>query len=87
MTRVERESAVVSLLTLVLDALKIPCDHPWMREMMRLTWKAAGFAFLALGVAVVSPAPPSVPEIDPSSGVNALALLAGAFLIIRTRKK
>jgi hypothetical protein len=57
------------------------------REMMRLTWKALGFALLALGVAVVSPAPVGVPEIDPSSGVNALALVSGVLLILRSRKR
>jgi len=54
---------------------------------MHLIWKLAGFAFLALGVAMVSPAPPpGTPEIDPSSGINALALISGVLLIMRSRK-
>jgi len=54
---------------------------------MRLICKVAGFTLLALGVAVVCPAPPGVPEIDPAAGVNAVALLSGMLLIIRARKK
>ena len=57
--------------------------------MMRLTWKALGFALLVVGLAVVSPAlaPPATPEIDPTSGVAAIALLAGGLLVIRHRRK
>jgi hypothetical protein len=59
------------------------------REMMRLTWKATGFALLVLGVAVVSPAAlgTPTPEIDPASGAAAIALLAGGLLVIRHRRK
>ncbi len=54
---------------------------------MRILFKFAGFALLAIGVALVSPAPPpSVPEISPSLGVNAVALIGGALLILRSRK-
>jgi len=53
-----------------------------------LAWKLAGFALLALGVAMVAPAPTtSAPEIDPSAGVNALALLSGVLLILHSRKR
>jgi hypothetical protein len=31
--------------------------------------------------------PPTVPEIDPSSGMSALVLLAGAVALIRGRRK
>ncbi len=57
--------------------------------MMRLTWKALGFALLVVGVAVVSPAAAvaPTPEIDPASGVAAIALLAGGLLVIRHRCK
>jgi hypothetical protein len=37
--------------------------------------------------AVLAANPGSAPEIDPASGMNALALVAGALLIIRGRKK
>ena len=53
---------------------------------MRLIWKLAGLALLVVGVAMVAPAPPGVPEIDPSAGINALALVAGALLLVRSRK-
>jgi hypothetical protein len=29
----------------------------------------------------------AIPEIDPASGVNAIALLAGGLLLIRSRRK
>ena len=55
---------------------------------MRLTCKAAGFGTSwLLGVAMVSPAPVSVPEIDPSAGINAVALVSGALLILHSRKR
>jgi hypothetical protein len=53
---------------------------------MRLISKLVGFALLTLGVAMVSPAPTSVPEINPSAGINALALISGVLLILRSRK-
>jgi LPXTG-motif cell wall-anchored protein len=40
----------------------------------------AGFASAGLGTA-------PAPEIDPASGVGALALLSGALLVIRSRRK
>lgn len=40
---------------------------------------AAGFAFAGAEV--------SVPEIDPATGTAALALLGGALLVIRARRK
>jgi len=53
-----------------------------------LARKLAGFALLTLGVAMVSPAPPpAAPEIDPSAGINALALLSGVLLILHSRKR
>lgn len=48
--------------------------------------KIAGLALLALGIAGSCMASP-VPEIDASTGINALALLSGAALIIRGRKR
>jgi len=49
------------------------------------------FAVLALTLAattVSSAMPPmSVPEIDPSMGAGALALLGGAVMVIRGRKR
>lgn len=48
--------------------------------------KAAGMALLLAGVAGTLSAIP-VPEIDAASAGNALALLGGAVLLIRARKK
>lgn len=45
--------------------------------MVILVASAAGFAFAGL----------SAPEIDASSGVAALGLLAGGLLILRSRRK
>jgi hypothetical protein len=54
---------------------------------MRLICKITGLCFLALGVAMVAPAPVGVPEINPSAGINAFALLSGVLLILRSRKR
>jgi len=45
-----------------------------------------GLMLLILGSTTVSWAT-AVPEIDPSSGMSALALLAGAVLVIRARRR
>jgi len=50
--------------------------------------KIAGMFLLGIGVAslaLASTAP--VPEIDAATGINALALLSGAVLVIRSRKR
>jgi hypothetical protein len=47
--------------------------------------KFTGMAILAIGVSSVCSA--AVPEIDPATGGNALALLAGALLIMRGRRR
>ena len=49
------------------------------------TYKLAGLAFLVIGCAGSALA--GVPEIDPGSAVNALALVAGAVLVIRSRRR
>ena len=49
--------------------------------------KLAGLALLTIGVASVSLAAAVGPEIDAATGANALALLSGALLIIRSRKR
>jgi hypothetical protein len=53
---------------------------------MNKLMKAAGIALMGIGCASVCMAT-AVPEIDPASGVNALAMLAGALLIIRARRR
>ena len=50
--------------------------------------KIAGFASLTLGLAsVLSAVPVSGPEIDAATASSALALLTGAILVIRSRKR
>jgi hypothetical protein len=53
---------------------------------MRTASKLAGLALLLVGMATLCPAF-DAPEIDPSMGANALALLAGAAVLIRARRK
>jgi MYXO-CTERM domain-containing protein len=50
--------------------------------------KPVGILMLLLGMvagAMASVAP--VPEIDPTTGIGALALLSGALLVLRARRK
>ena len=49
--------------------------------------KFAGMMLLLIGVAGSAMAGTTAPEIDPGSAVGALALLSGAVLVIRARKK
>ena len=54
---------------------------------MRFSLKVAGLALLLMGGSSILFAPAPTPEIDPSYGVNAIALLAGIVLVIRSRKR
>jgi hypothetical protein len=49
--------------------------------------KLIAVVLLLVGASVVAMAVPSTPEIDPASGANALALIAGALVILRSRRK
>ncbi len=50
--------------------------------------KLIGMALLTVGAAAVAFASTSpVPEIDPNSAVSALALVSGALLVLRGRRK
>jgi hypothetical protein len=49
--------------------------------------KTLGLLTLFIGASFCCWAPPSTPEIDPASGGSALALVAGALLVLRGRKK
>ena len=49
--------------------------------------KLFGFALLLMGSAGVALAGVSAPEIDPASGVAALALLSGGLLVLRGRRQ
>ena len=48
--------------------------------------KIAGITLVGIGVAGVCLASP-VPEIDAATGANALALVAGVLMILRSRRK
>ncbi|MGA3204551.1 MAG: VPEID-CTERM sorting domain-containing protein [Bryobacteraceae bacterium] len=53
-----------------------------------LVMKIAGMAFVAIGMSGACMAVQTItPEIDPASGANALALLTGALLMIRARRR
>jgi len=53
-----------------------------------IVFKISGLALLTLGIAgVASAVAPVAPEIDAAMGVNALALLSGVLLVIRSRKR
>jgi hypothetical protein len=45
------------------------------------------FTLVLLGIGVSAVAMAAVPEIDPGSGINAIALLGGGLLLIRSRRK
>ncbi len=50
--------------------------------------KTFGMALLVIGVSGLAIAgPASVPEINPSSATGALALISGAILVMRSRRK
>ena len=45
--------------------------------------RLASVALLVVGAAALASAVARVPEIDPGSGMNVLALLAGAAIVVR----
>ena len=44
-------------------------------------------SILIVGLAAAAAAAVPAPEINPASGVNAIALLSGALLVIRSRRR
>ena len=55
--------------------------------MKQMLLKLSGIALLAVAFGAVAAASVDrVPEIDPASGANAIALVAGALLILRSRR-
>jgi hypothetical protein len=50
-------------------------------------YRLIALALLVIGCSIALPAPPSVPEIDPASGANALALIAGSLVVLRSCRK
>jgi hypothetical protein len=55
--------------------------------MKSLMMKIAGLSLLCIGVSSIASAAITTPEIDPASGASALALLSGALLMIRGRRR
>jgi len=49
--------------------------------------KLIALVLLVIGFSVALPAPEPAPEIDPASGANALALIAGVLVLLRARRK
>jgi hypothetical protein len=54
---------------------------------MKLMLRLASIALLVMGVSALASAVPAAPEIDPGTGMNVLALLAGAALVVRASIK
>jgi hypothetical protein len=58
-----------------------------MRKFLRVAVPfASGLMLLILGSTTLCWATNLIPEIDPSSGMSALALLGGTLLVIRARR-
>ena len=49
--------------------------------------KAIGVIVIALGMAGLAFAPTSIPEVDPGSLVSPLALISGAILVLKGRRR
>jgi len=49
--------------------------------------KVFALVLLGIGTGFAAMAAPGAPEIDPASGASALALLAGAVVVIRGRRR
>lgn len=49
--------------------------------------KTLAFLMIAAAVAIPAFAVPDAPEIDPGSGAAALAMLSGAVLVLRSRRR
>jgi hypothetical protein len=55
--------------------------------MRSLIQKVSGIALLVAGVGITCVAQSPAPEIDRSTGLNALVLVAGALMIMRSRRR
>ncbi len=49
--------------------------------------KTIGMILLLIGLTTAAAAIAPVPEIDPGAGINGLALLTGALILIRARRQ
>ena len=68
---------------LALNMVRLEYNTRLRRRFMKLF----GIALMFVGVAGFAQAVAAVPEIDPGSAGSALALLSGALLVIRGRRK
>jgi len=50
---------------------------------MKLMLRLASITLLIVGASALASALPAAPEIDPGTGMNVLALLAGAAIVVR----
>jgi len=50
---------------------------------MKLTMRISSIVLLVVGASALASASRAVPEIDPGTGMNVLALLAGAAIVFR----
>lgn len=49
--------------------------------------KTVGMILLLIGLTAVAMAIPVAPEIDPGTSINAVALLSGALILTRSRRR
>jgi hypothetical protein len=49
--------------------------------------KVIAVVLLVVGFSAALPAPPQAPEINPASGANALALIAGGLVVLRSCRR
>jgi hypothetical protein len=60
----------------------MPIQFDGMKKTLGLT-----LLFLVMAASLMASPPPPVPEIDPGTGLSALALLSGGFLVLRAVRK
>jgi hypothetical protein len=64
-----------------------PCKRLDALKLSEGMMKIAGTILLLVGMSGFAFAGTGVPEIDPATGVSALALLSGGLLVIRARQR
>jgi len=71
-------------------ALRHVAGDPWQAQEIRkgIFMRFVGTMLLLVGVSTLAMAgSPNVPEVSPASGLAALAMVSGALLVIRGRRK
>ena len=78
----------ISRIDLRLTTSDTQSDSSWSEVTMNGSWtRIAAVALFGIGIAGTCSAVAVVPEVDPGSAANALALLTGALLIWRGRRR